>query len=319
MKQKIYFLAPQNTWGTYYYYKNISDYLIKYYSHEYDVYFCNSFLDYIKLHFIKTDFVFSIIPFLFRPIRTRKYFFNPHWNYKVERRNKWLWVKILYLTELNLLFCNKIILTSYFLSDTLHFREKYNSKIQIIPNFVAERIPKINLDVENKYNFLTITSFDFKKKWDGVISLLRVIQKLWNTLENQKITFSIAWKREWKNYEKVYSIFKEMTFPDNVIINWLWWINKEDMTKNFLMHNTFLYWSGLDNTPWVILDAMNYNRKIYTNNFESFSYIVPEECICHDEDEMLEKILEDEVCIDAYTFYDTSEVAKKLLKFIEKN
>jgi len=319
MKKKIYFLAPNNTWGTYYYYKNISDYLIKYYSHEIDVYFCNSFSDYIKLHFIKTDFIFSIIPFLFKPIRTKKYFFNLHWNYKVERKNKWLWVKLLYLTQLNLLFCNKIILTSYFLSDILNFREKYNSKIHIIPNFVTEKIPKIDLNIENKYNFLTITSFDFKKKWDGVISLLRVIQKLWDTLESQKIIFSIAWKREWKNYEKVYDTFKEMTFPNNVEIKWLWWVSQNEMKKNFLKNNTFLYWSGLDNTPWVILDAMNYNRKIYTNNFKSFSYIVPPECICNDEDEMVGKIMKDDIQIDTYVFSDTSQVTKLLLEFIEKN
>jgi len=77
-KKKIIFLAPKNEGGTYFYYKEISEYLIQNYSDIYDVYFCNSLKDYIKLHFIKTDIIFSIIPFLFKPILTKKYIFNLH-------------------------------------------------------------------------------------------------------------------------------------------------------------------------------------------------------------------------------------------------
>ena len=124
-KKKIYFLAPKNKWWTYFYYKEIVSYLDKNYWENYDVYFLNTFFDYIKLHFIKSDIIFSIIPFVFKPLFTKKYIFNLHWNYKIERKNKWLWVKLLYLTELNLWFSNKIMLTSYYLADKLKFRNKY--------------------------------------------------------------------------------------------------------------------------------------------------------------------------------------------------
>jgi hypothetical protein len=96
-KKNIYFLAPKNKWGTYFYYKEISEYLIKNNSDIYDIKFVNSLFDYIKLHFIKVDIIFSIIPFVFKPLWSKKYIFNLHWDYKRERKNKWLWVKLLYL------------------------------------------------------------------------------------------------------------------------------------------------------------------------------------------------------------------------------
>ena len=120
----VVFIAPKWKWWTYYYYKDITDYLIENCKSEYNVIFCNSLKDYIKRHFKKADIIFSIIPFFFKPLWAKKYIFNLHWNYKIERKSKSLWSKLQYLAWLNLWFSDKILITSYFLADKLWFRNK---------------------------------------------------------------------------------------------------------------------------------------------------------------------------------------------------
>lgn len=288
-KKKIYFLAPKNKWGTYYYYKNISEYLIQNHSDTLDVYFVNSLIDYIKLHFIKTDYIFSIIPFFFKPIFAKKYIFNLHWNFKIERKNQWLGVKLLYLSELNLLFSDKIMLTSFYLADKLMFREKYNDKIIIVPNFVEKNFRKNKKLEKNDYNFMTITSFKFYKKWKWIINLWNVVKNIANQNLDKNIKFTIIWNEENRIFYAVKSEFDKINFWKNVNIFWKWWLNKEQIEKEFLMNNTFLYWTELDNYPWVILDALNYNLRVYTNNYESFKYFLDENILCGDIDEMEKK------------------------------
>lgn len=290
-KKKIVFLAPKNEWWTYYYYKDISDYLIQNHSDEFDVYFCNSLFDYIKFHFLKVDIIFSIIPFLFKPLFVKRYIYNLHWNYKVERKIKWLWVKLLYLSELNLWFSDSIMLTSYYLADKLNFKNKYEKKIVIVPNFVKEIINKNEQLLENDFNFLTITSFKFFEKWKWILNLWKVIKQLWYSIADKKILFTIVWNEDNDNFFKIKSEFDKINFPNNVTINWKWWVSKKDLEKEFLKHNTFLYWTELDNYPWVVIDAINYNLKVFVNNFESFKYFLNDEIICKNEEEMTEKIM----------------------------
>lgn len=315
MKKKIYFLAPKNEGWTYFYYKEISEYLIKNCSDIYDVYFCNSFTSYIKLHFVKTDIIFSIIPFLFKPIWTKKYFFNLHWNYKIERNNKWLWVKLLYLVELNLWFCDKLILTSYYLADKLDFRKKYKNKIEIIPNFVNE-IEESNKKLEkNNFNFLTITSFKFYDKWKWIINLWKVIKKIWEKYRNKVINFTIVWNENNSSFDKIINEFNKIQFSENINIIWKWWLWKQELKNEFIKNNYFLYWTYLDNYPWVILDAINYNLKVYTNNFESFKYFLDENIICESEDKMFEKIINNDYKNNT-KLYNIKEILDKIIKRI---
>lgn len=292
MKKKIYFLAPKTKWWTYFYYKNIVDFLQKNYSKEYDIIFCNSFFDYLMLHFKKADTIFSIIPFIFKPIRAKKYIFNLHWNYEIEKKNKGLWVKLLYLAPLNLWFSDTIMLTSYYLADKLDFRKKYKNKIEIVSNFVEEITEKNKHLEKNNNNFLTITSFKFYKKWKGILNLWEIIKKIGENQPKKNIIFSIIWNDESENWKKIMDEFNTINFSKNVKIQWKWWLSKTEIKQEFLAHNTFLYWSELDNTPWVILDAINYDLRVFVNNFESFKYFLPEEIICKDEEEMVKKIKE---------------------------
>jgi hypothetical protein len=289
MKKKIVFIAPKNEWGTYFFYKDITSWLFN--TKEYEVIFVNSFFWWLKYHFIQTDIIFSIIPFLFKPIWTKKYFFNLHWNYKLERKNKWLWVKLLYLSELNLWFSDKIILTSYYLSDKLSFTKKYSNKIEILPNFVKDIETKSKLSKENDLNFLTITSFKFFNKWKWIINLWNVIKRVWEKYSDKIINFTIVWNENNEIFIKIKKDFAKISFTNNVKIHFRWWLNKIELEKELLTHNTFLYWTELDNYPWTVLDAINYDLKVLVNNFESFKYFLDENIICKNEDEMFHKIL----------------------------
>jgi len=289
-KKKIYFVAPKNKWGTYYYYKDISDYLIKNYSDIYDIYFCASLREYIKLHFIKSDVIFSIVPFLFKPLFTKKYNFNLHWNYKKEW-NIFTLLKTFKIYELNLWFSDNIILVSYYLSDIIWFRKKYNNKISIIPNFINEIIYKNDQNIENKYNFMTITSFKFHEKWKWIINLWNIIHKLWVYYKNQKINFTIIWNEDNKIFFNIKKDFNKIRFPNNVNIIWKWWIDKEELTNEFLTNNTFIYWTYLDNFPWVVLDALCSNLKVYVNNYPCFKYFLDKSIIYNNEKSMFEGII----------------------------
>jgi hypothetical protein len=73
-------------------------------------------------------------------------------------------VKLLYLSELNLWFSDKIMLTSYYLADKLDFRQKYSDKIIIVPNFIKSISDNIKKIDKNNINLLTISSSNFYEK-----------------------------------------------------------------------------------------------------------------------------------------------------------
>lgn len=302
-KKKIIFLAPKNEWWTYFYYKEISEYLIKNHSDIYDVYFCNSLTDYIKLHFIKTDTIFSIIPFLFKPIWTKKYFFNLHWNYKIERNNKWLWVKLLYLAELNLWFCDKIILTSFYLADKLNFREKYKNKIEIIPNFVNE-IEDSNKQLEkNNINLLTISSANFLKKWLWIYDLSKEIFKIEDLNINWKII--LPWNKVNKNF--ILTKINNLEKKSNINIEILDFINKNKLKQYYKDCDIFVYASNLETWGWVVMEACSFWKPIILLKNDLWEYIYPKEFITTDIRDRLN-----------YIISNYSDESKKSIDFIRK-
>lgn len=318
-KQRVYFVAPRKRGWAFFYSLNIFQYLQKNHRDTLDVYFCNSFFDFIKLHFTKSDYIFSIIPFFFKPFFNKTYIYNLHGNFKTERKKITLWTTLLYLSEWNLYFSDSILLTSLYLSEVLHFRKYYESKIMVAPNFVKEKKNKKPLLRENDFKFLTITSFDFAEKSKGVISLLQVIQELWARMPHQEISFTIVWSNTWKYYGYIYDHYRNMTFSPNIEIFWKWWLDSWELEKEFLNHNNFLYWSFLDNTPGVILEAMNYNRNIYVNDFPSFYFFLSPELICKNQEEMIQKIMKNTQASDTYTIPCLQDVWKQIYTFIQKN
>jgi len=311
-KLKIAFMAPETKGGPYYIYKEIVEGLNKKYWNQVEALFFNSKKDWLKLHFTKFDAIFSVIPFLFKPLRTKKFVFNLHWNYKIERKKKWLWVKLLYLVPWNFKFSDKIWLVSKFLANKLWIKDKYKDKIIIIPNFIDTKEygfwdKKYN---NNIYKILTITSFKFYDKGRWIINLWNVIKKLWEKT-NKKVIWTIVWNDNSRNFQRIKKEFDKITFPDNVKIIWKWWLDKENIKQELKNNDYFLYWTYLDNFPWVILEAIASKMKVLVNDFESFKYLLPENIICKNENEMVEKILKNSIKkVDIWKFKKENTLKK---------
>ncbi len=271
MKKKVVFMAPETKWWPYYIYKEMVECLKKKYWKELDIYFFHSKKDWFKLHFNKYDVIFSVIPFLFKPLKTKKYFYNLHGNFKIEKKRKWLWNKLLYLARLNLSFCDKIILTSYFLSDKLDFRKKYKNKIEILPNFVEEvnyKRPKTIFKENDIIKLLTVSSTKFLEKWMGILDLWKEVAKI-----KKKIKWTIIAWWDQKNMEKIQKEFYQINFPKNIKIKRLDRVEKDKLNNYYKKNDIFIYWTRLD-TWWItVLEAMSFDMPIMLLKYESFEYI----------------------------------------------
>ena len=292
-KKKIYFLAPKSKWGTYFYYKEISEYFIKNHSDVYDIKFCNSFLDYIKLHFIKTDIIFSIIPLFFKPIFTKKYIFNLHWNFKIERKNKWLWVKLLYLSELNLWFSDKIMLTSYYLADKLNFRKKYEYKIVLIPFFVNNIITNNKKIDSNNIKLLTVSSSNFLKKWLGIYDLAKELSKI----KKINILWEVIFPWDEKNKEFILKKINSLEFWNNIKIKFYDFVERDKL--NYIYKNTdiFIYSSWLETWWWTIMEALSFWKPVILLKNDLWGYIYLKEFITNNFNKSFFKVIKN------YSFY----------------
>ncbi len=265
----VVFIAPKWKWWTYYYYKDITDYLIKNYWDEFEVIFCNTLKDYLLRHFKKADIIFSIIPFFFKPLWAKKYIFNLHWNYKTERKSKSLWAKLQYLAELNLWFSDNILITSYFLADKLWFRDKYKDKILISPLFLKNIDCRIKKNFHSPLRLLTISSANFLEKWMWVYVLAEQIFKIkdidvcwtvvlpWNNDNKKVILGKVSKLSRWKNIE--YNVL------DFVPREKLWELYKEN--------DIFVYATNLDTWWWVIMEACSYWLPVLILPYELWNYI----------------------------------------------
>jgi len=304
MKKKIAFLAPENKWWPYYIYKDIVEGLKEKYWKEIDVYFFNSKKDWLKLHFCKYDVVFSIIPFLFKPIRTKKYFYNLHWNFEVEKKRKWLWNKLLYLARWNLKFCDKIILTSYFLADKLNFKDKYKNKIEILPNFVEETNyirPKKNFKKNDKIKLLTVSSTKFFEKWMGIVDLWKEVVKI----KDRNIEWTIIAWWDQDNMKKIQKEFYKIKFSKNIKIKRLNWVKKDKLKEYYKKNDIFIYWTRLDTWWNTIMEAMSYWLPIILLKYDLWQYIYSYDFIDNNLNKKIKHIL-----------YNYNNYSKKSLDFI---
>jgi len=317
-KKKIVFYAPISKGGTYYYYKYISEYFQKHYSDKYEVYFYNSLLNYIKIHFLKADILFSIVPVFFRPIRVKKFFFNLHWNYKIERIRRWVSIKLLYLSELNMWFSNKIILTSYYLADELDFRRKYHNKIEIIPIFTrGVRFSRDNKPSIEKTNLLTVTSVNYLQKWIGILDLAREISEI----KNIQIDWHIVLPGESRNRRKILGEFDKITFPDTCNVKLFRWLNKKQLEEQYKNNHIFVYASNLDTWWMTIMEAMEYKMPIILYPNLLWKYIYPDNFVSWNISSKLNDIIQDynSFSDEAYNFskdYKLPIICKKIRTLI---
>ena len=321
-KIKVAFMAPETKWWPYYIYKELVDWFNDKYWNEIEAYFFNTKKDWIKLHFSRFDVIFSVIPFLFKPVWTKKFIFNLRWNYKLERKKKWLGNRLLYLSNLNLKFSDKIMLTSYFLADKLWFRKKYENKIFILPNFIDLEWKKINSEkLENKktINLLTVSSTKFLQKWMWIIDLAKQIKDIINYKINWTI---IAWGNE-TNKRIIEKEFNKIDFPSNISINWIEWIEKDKLNEFYQKSDIFVYGTRLETWGQTILEAMSFWLPLILLDYELWKYIYPERIITSNINQKLEEVINDyeeysKLSIQFVKQYDKEKVLLKLKNFLEK-
>lgn len=309
--KKIYFLAPNGKGGTYYYYKHITDYLKWELLDEFEIIFCNSIIDYFKLHFIKSDAIFSIIPFLFKPLFCKKYIYNLHGNYKIERRKFCFWLKLLYLSELNLWFANKIMLTSYYLADKLKFKDKYKDKIIIIPNFIKE-ISNVNRSLNNnKINLLTVTNSNFIEKWMWVYHLFKELNKITD------INFQWIIVMPWNNNKIIFDKFQNLA--KNIEIKTYGFLDQDCLNTLYKSSDIFIYDSGLETRWWTIMEAMSFWLPIILLKNELWWYIYPNSFIWNSFWKRLREIIENykQESDNSYNFIKEYEMEYILDKYLK--
>lgn len=320
--KKIVLFTTKWKWWPYYLYKDLHSYLSKNLGNEFEVIFANSIFDYIKYHFTKTYLILSIIPFLFKPYLCKKFFFNPHWNWEYEKHNFWLWNKLHYLANYNLSFSNKIILNSFFLSDKLDFRNKYNSKIFIIPNYIDLKYSKKNnkkINTWKEVDILTVSSTKFFSKWIWIVDLWKDISKIESININRTI---IAW---WNDLicKKIKNSFKQITFWSNIKIKWLGRVDKVSLEKIYGENSIFLYWTRLDTWWQTIFEAMSFWLPILLKRYELWKYIFPNNQFIYDnlEKDLLNIInnynYHSNLSIQYIKKYDKEIILKEILNLIK--
>lgn len=286
MQKKIYFVAPMSKWWPYFMYKEIIDNLEKELAEEYSFVLINSFWWRLKTHIIASHCVISVIPFLFRPLFTSNFFFNPRGNRRYEKRQPWLWKKLLYFAEKNLDFADLVLLPSRFLVDKLKL-DKRKDKVSILPNFVDIDLysPYLRGEAE-EIKLLTITNFFYKKKWEWILKLWEVVAWFAKTTD-KNIIFSIWWNDDSQIFFSIKEKFDRIIFPDNVKVKRLGFLSKSELRAVMSNNQIFLYWTGLDNFPKILLEAMASWLWLFTNNYESFWYFLPKEFLYDDVKSMM--------------------------------
>lgn len=288
MVKKVVFLAPHAKWGTYTYYKSMTEYLQKHYADQYEICFCHSFLNYIKLHFQNTDIIFSVIPFIFKPLWTKKYIYNLHWDYKVERKRRWLWVKLLYFTERNFKFSDSILVSSSYFVESKIIDKKYISKIIEIP------ISHKSLNVASKpmikqwkrLKLLTVTNANFLEKWKGIID----IKKSLSAVKNMPITWTIVIGGNKSNRDKILKEFQAISLWNNIKVKLYGWLEKKELEKKYIENEIFLYASRLETWGITIMEALNYALPVILFPQPLWKYIYPEDFVTKDFEWSLKQI-----------------------------
>lgn len=318
---KVAFMAPSTKWWPYYLYKEIVEWLNKKYWNKLDVHFFNTKSAWFKLHFTKYDYIFSVIPFLFKPLKTKKYYYNIHGNFETERKRKNIWNKLLYLARFNIYFCDKIVLNSMFLSDKLRFNYKYKDKIIIIPNHInlEEKELKIKKIKDKEcLNLLTVSSTKFLEKWMWIIDLWQQISKI----KNKKIKWTIiAW---WDKQNKyiIEKDFKKIKFNKNISINWIGWIEQSNLQSYYKNADIFIYWTRLDTRWLTIMEAMSYGLPIILLKYELWKYIYPEIIITNNIEYKLKDIIKNYIQYSKISIdflknkYSLNKVSKEIFKLL---
>ena len=325
-KIKIAFMAPETKGWPSFIYKDFVNWLKDKYWDNLEIYFLNSKIDWLKLHFVKYDYIFSVIPFLFKPIFSKNFFISIYWNFNIEKKKSRLWNKLLYLMDLNIYFADRIILSNLFLVEKIEKLKKYKEKFFILPNPIDTNLyslssRKLNKDIsKDSINILTVSSTKFLEKWMWIVDLANKFKDINNINLNWTI---IAW---WNNLNKkiIEKEFNKINFPSNLDITWLWWTQKDKLDNYYKNSDIFIYGTRLEVWGQTIMEAMAYGLPVILLDYEWWKYTYPSEIITNNIKNHLNKVINNydyysNLWTDFVKQYDRNIIIDDLYKFIKNN
>jgi glycosyltransferase involved in cell wall biosynthesis len=181
---------------------------------------------------------------------------NIHGNYNKEKN---LFKNPLgYFYDTNLKLAKKIIVPSVYLKNIL----KLNQAV-IIPNFLKRFDFKNNKAKRNYVRLILVSHFAFKEKSMGV---LEVVKSLTFLKTDKPIVLDIFGNGRY--FELVKRMLTKIYLPKNIKVRFKGY--STHIYDELASSDIFVYWSGLDNVPMVIMEAMMVGLPIITNDFPSF-------------------------------------------------
>lgn len=213
--------------------------------------------NWLKLHLIdkKNLTVMSNVPFLFWQKRN-KLILNIHGNYNLEKNI--ITNPLGYLYGVNVKWAEKVIVPSEYLKKILKL-----DKAIVIPNFLNKVSFKKNKTKRNYVRLISVTHFAFKKKSFGVLEIIKSLEFL---KTDKKVVLDIFGNGRY--LDVVMKKLQENLLPKNVKVRFRGYSNK--VYDELAASDIFVYWSGIDNVPMVIMEAMMVGLPIITNDFPSF-------------------------------------------------
>lgn len=149
---------------------------------------------------------------------------------------------------------DKIVSLNQYLLNELDIRKKY----VIIPNpfLVKNKINHVtSLQKITDIVLVTASTFKIKKKAEGLNLLLQVMEEI--SLPSQKIRLLVFGDgKHLEDYKKKYGYLKNIIFMGF----------NADFTDYLEHSNAYIHISGLDNQPYVIIEAMMKERVILCND-----------------------------------------------------
>lgn len=210
--------------------------------------------------FCKEDIIHTTVPFFFKKT-SKPHILTIHGNFLCEKKHKIFFKK----TIANAKY---ITVPSFFLKKKLKLK-----KAKVIPNFVmSQNYKKAKHSNKKRIKIVTITNFHYKKKSEGIIYLVKILQKAAKKVDKFKVSIVLDIVGGGKFLGKVKNQVRMIKNEKNVKTNFLG--NVHNASKRLSKYDIFAYYSFLDNFPIVILEAMASGLPVITNNIGAVGEII---------------------------------------------
>jgi glycosyltransferase involved in cell wall biosynthesis len=217
-----------------------------------------------SLLFERKDVVISLLPLPFR-FGAKKYILNIKGEYLLERS---LWRnQIAYLYPRAERRADGIVVPSVYLKEKLKL-----DRARVLRNGIElmRTARKRTGKTTSAFRIITTTSFAFEKKAEGVVELAKALEKVKFPTET---VFDIYGGGTY--LETVRAKIGKLHFPKHLTVN----VNgsTDDVQRELLSSDLFLYWSEHDNLPNAVLEAMAAGLPVIANDVGAMRELIDSE------------------------------------------